>query len=95
MLNVRLPEDLESRLEAEAHRSQRSRSDLVRDAIGAFLAERERQRFMQAMGRAAKAIGDDESSARESRETAEEFLGLENEVSDPPGEYDAGDPWWK
>ncbi|MEA5446243.1 ribbon-helix-helix protein, CopG family [Gammaproteobacteria bacterium AB-CW1] len=95
MLNVRLPQDLEARLEAEARRSQRSRSALVRDAIGAYLAERERQRFMEAMGRAARAVGDDASSARESREMAEAFLDLENEVSEPPGEYDAGDPWWR
>ena len=95
MLNVRLPQDLESRLEAEARRSKRSRSELVRDAIGAFLAERERERFMQAMGRAARAISEDESSAGESREMAEAFAGLDNEVSDSPEEYDAGDPWWK
>jgi len=95
MLNVRLPEELESRLEAEALRSRRSRSDLVRDAIGAYLAERERERFMQAMGRAAKAIGDDESSARESREMAEEFPDPENEIADPPEAYEAGDLWWK
>ncbi len=95
MLNVRLPEELESRLAEEAQRSRRSRSDLVRDAIGAFLAERERQRFMQAMGRAAKAIGDDEASVRESRQIAEEFSGLGDEVSEQPGDYDAGDRWWK
>ena len=95
MLNVRLPQDLESRLEAEARRSNRSRSGLVRDAIGAFLAERERERFMQAMGRAARAIGEDESSAGESREMAEEFASLDNEVSDSPEEYDPGNPWWK
>lgn len=45
-LSLRLPDDLEHRLEEEAHREGVPRSEVARQAISDYLARRERERFM-------------------------------------------------
>lgn len=95
MLNVRLPEELESRLAEEARHSRRSRSELVREAIRAYLARQERRRFMESMSEAAQTIAEDEAALWESRQLAEDFLPLEDEIAEPTDEYGAGEGWWK
>jgi len=95
-LNVRLPEELEHRLEEEARQAGLARSELAREAIGDLLERRERARREQRLAEAARVIAEDPALYRESREMARDFLPLENEVAEPEGT--AGEEevaWWK
>jgi predicted transcriptional regulator len=48
-LTVRLPKDIERRLDKEAELTARSRSDLVREAVGQYLTLKERERLIEEM----------------------------------------------
>lgn len=74
LISIRLPDDVESSLAREAERSHRARSEVVRDAIVEYLSRRERERFLDAIARAARAPGDNAVAA------AEESLSLDNEA---------------
>lgn len=90
-LNMRLDDDLDRRLSREAELRDQSRSELARQALIAFLAERERQRFQAELVRAARDRG-----GREAISMAEEALVSDNEalelaegavVSEPKAAY--------
>jgi predicted transcriptional regulator len=89
-LNMRLDDALDRRLQREAELQDRTRSELARQAIASFLAQRERQRFLDEIARAAR-----RGSEREAVALAEEALGTDNEalaiaehrVSEPKGRY--------
>jgi predicted transcriptional regulator len=74
-LNMRLDDELDRRLAREAEIADQTRSELARAAITAFLEQRERQRFLQEIARAARDRGD-----REALGTAEEALATDNEA---------------
>jgi predicted transcriptional regulator len=74
-VSIRLSDDVERRLEAEAQRTQRGKSEVARDAIVEYLQRQERERFLAAIARAARARGTDEALA-----LAEEALPLDNEA---------------
>ena len=74
-LNLRLDDELEQRLAREAEREERTRSELAREAIEAFLAHRQRQRFLEQIARAARERGADEALA-----AANEALAADNEA---------------
>jgi metal-responsive CopG/Arc/MetJ family transcriptional regulator len=87
ILSMRIDDDLDRRLSQEAERERRSRSEIVREALSAFLSERERLRFQGEIARAAQAI-----DPAESRAVAEEALPLDNEAlraSEPRAAYRA------
>lgn len=73
-LSLRLPDDVDALLEREARHSERAKSDLVREAITDFLQRQERQRFLDAIARAARSSSDAEALG-----IAEEALPLDNE----------------
>ena len=91
-LNMRLDDDLDRRLAREAGLEDRTRSELARQAIAAFLSQRERQRFQAEIARAAR-----ERGAREAVAVAEEALATGNEaleiaegvVAEPKARYQA------
>ena len=74
-LNLRLDDELERQLAREAERDERTRSELAREAIEAFLSQRQRQRFLDEIARAAR-----ERGAGEALEMAEEGLATDNEA---------------
>jgi len=74
-LNLRLDDELERQLAREAERDERTRSELAREAIEAFLSQRQRQRFLDEIARAAR-----ERGAGEAVEMAEEGLTTNNEA---------------
>lgn len=74
LISIRLPDDVEADLAREAERSHRARSELIRDAIVEYLTRRERERFLDAIARAARAPGENTIAA------AEESLSLDNEA---------------
>jgi len=90
--SLRLPEDLESRLEAEARREGLARSEIARAAILEFLDRRERQRYLAAFVSEAKAAYADPGIRRAALALAEEAVPLDNEglgVAESRGPYSA------
>ena len=75
VLSMRLDDELDRRLSREAERENRTRSELVRDALAVFLSERERQRFLAEIARAARAVEPGDAKA-----VAAEALPLDNEA---------------
>lgn len=73
-LNIRIDEDLDHRLSREAEIAEQTRSELARDAIAAFIDQRERQRFLDEIARAARADRSDALAL------AEEALVTDNEA---------------
>jgi metal-responsive CopG/Arc/MetJ family transcriptional regulator len=102
-LTLRLPDELDERLNRFAALEDKSRSELARTALDSFLRELERTRFMDEMVAAARVLATNPEAHAESIAIAEEFLPLENEVLDiaegrKPGEpwpEELGDVWWK
>ena len=74
-LSLRLPDEVEARLAAEARREGVARSEVARVAILEFLDRRERDRFLADIARAALARGTDEALS-----VAEEALPFDNEA---------------
>jgi predicted transcriptional regulator len=91
-LNMRLNDELDRQLAREAELAAQTRSELARQAIAAFLAQRERQRFLGEIARAAL-----EHEGREAVALAEEALVTDNEalrlaehrVAEPKARYRA------
>lgn len=86
-ISLRLPHELESKLAQEAHLSGQPRSQLIREALEALLALRERQRNEAALAAAATALAADADACQEALAVAEEFLELENEALEGS--------WWR
>jgi predicted transcriptional regulator len=87
LLSIRLPNELDRRLADEARRARKTRSNLAREAIDAFLAARRREEI-EAMLRKAGAM-----SSSEDVRIAEEALPYGNEALDIGEEPQPGDPW--
>lgn len=102
-LTLRLPDELDARLNRLAVLEDKSRSELARTALDSFLRELEKTRFMDEMVAAARVLAANPEARAESIAIAEEFLPLENEALDiaegrKPGEpwpEELGDVWWK
>ncbi len=96
-LSLRLPEDLERRLEQEAETAGTSRSDLAREAIAKLVEEREKARFLAEIAEEARRL----KGAPEALNVADELLPLENEameVAEGPASSSAdsdSEPWWE
>ena len=74
-LNMRLNDEMDRQLAREAELAEQTRSELARQAIAAFLAQRERQRFLDEIARAAL-----EHKGPEAVALAEEALVTDNEA---------------
>jgi predicted transcriptional regulator len=97
-ISLRLPDDIEANLKAEAQLEGKTQSEIARQAITEYLARREKERFMAKMVAAGRALAADPQARAESREIAEDLVdeGLDAIVA---AERAAGiDPdakWWK
>lgn len=76
-LSVRVPKELQEKLDREAEASRQPRSELVREAISEYVVQRERDRLMAGMERAARAMA---TADPEAIESAEEFLSADLEA---------------
>ena len=96
-ISLRLPDALDASLAEEAQREGRSRSEIARDAIAAWLQQRQRERLIAQMVSAARELGADAAAMRESRQLASDLAGdgLQNTLGDEVGAgHDAARPWW-
>jgi predicted transcriptional regulator len=90
--SLRLPEDLESKLDEEARREGVPRSEVARSAIAEFLERKERERYIAAFVAEAKAAYADPDIREEALTLAEDALPLDNEglqVAESRGRYQA------
>lgn len=79
---MRLPDDLEERLDAEARREGVPRSEIARLAIVEFLSRKERERFLAAFVAEARAAYGNPAVHAEALAIGEEALPLDNEALD-------------
>lgn len=99
-VSLRLPDEMERKLDAEAERCGQPRSRLIRDAIAELIARRERERALAEVAAAARALAADAGAAAEVRRIAEDFIEAENHALDAteghrPGEpQESGERWW-
>ncbi len=96
-ISVRLPPDVEEQLEAEMRLTARSRSELVREAVGDYLTRKQKERLIDEMRRAARALYSNRDAKREGTATAE--AGVEDWLDSIEGEeraagVDPGETWW-
>jgi len=102
-LSLRLPEDLDHRLEDESRLERLPRSEVVRIAIVDYLARRERERFMAELVAEARTAYADESIRSTALEMAEEGTATSNEALDIAENLKSGgsnstntaEKWWK
>jgi predicted transcriptional regulator len=94
-ISLRLPDDIERRLEAESNASGVTRSDLARTAITEFLQRRERERFMQQLLTEAKTAYADPAARAAAQEWGD--LVFADDVSHwgADEEAGAGGVWWR
>jgi len=88
--SLRLPEQLESKLDEEARREGVARSEVARTAIAEFLERKERERYLAAFIAEARAAYSDLEIRREALGLAEGALPLDNEglrVAEARGRY--------
>lgn len=90
-LSLRIPDDLDKQLEEEASRANKSRSELVRDAVADYLARKEKERFLGDFVAEARAGYANAAIRQDAQAIADDFLPVENEALDPSAE----DKWWK
>lgn len=80
--SIRLPEELEDRLDAEARREGVARAEVARLAIAEFLARRERERFVSALVAEARTAYADPKIRREALAVVEDFAAADSEALD-------------
>ncbi len=95
-ISIRLPDDLEARLDEEASLAGKKRSELAREAIALHLRRLERARFVGGMAQEARALysgGEGPEEEPEHREGLEEWLeSLESEERHAGADPD--ERWW-
>lgn len=94
-ISLRLPDDIERRLDAESSASGATRSDLARTAIVEFLQRRERDRFMRQLLAEAQTVYADPAMRAAAKEWAD--LAFADGVSQGHADEEAGADgvWWR
>jgi metal-responsive CopG/Arc/MetJ family transcriptional regulator len=98
-ISVRLPPDIERGLAEEARRTERNRSDLVREAVGEYLVRKERERFINEMKAAARALYSNPEAIAEAREIQDDFESVDTSLEQIEAEeraagIDPDEKWW-
>jgi predicted transcriptional regulator len=97
-LSLRLPDDLEARLNREAKAEGRPRSEVAREAIAEYLARREKERFMGELATELRQAYADTEIRREALAIAEAAVddGLDAVVdAEQSAGIDPGEKWWQ
>lgn len=95
-ISIRVPDELEARLNREADLAGRPRSEVVREAIAELVARRERERFLAEYVAEARAGYGEPTLRAEALTLAEEALALDNEaLANAEGQAALEEPWWR
>jgi len=92
-ISLRLSEEIEERLNNEAKRAERARSEVVREAIVEYIDRHERERFMAEIVTEAQRAYSDPAMRQEALDIAEEAIETGNEAMDIAEGREAGEPW--
>ncbi len=90
-LSLRISDDLDRQLGEEASRENKSRSEVVRDAVTDYLARKEKERFLRDFVAEARAGYANDELRQDAQAIADDFLRVENEALDTSTD----DQWWK
>ncbi|MCQ8129551.1 ribbon-helix-helix protein, CopG family [Methylomonas rivi] len=99
-ISLRLPNDVEANLKAEAQLEGKSQSEIARLAITEYLARRERERFMAEMVAEVRTAYADPEIRREALAIAEEFDAADDALDRLIAEeraagIDPDEKWWE
>jgi len=97
-LSIRLPDDLEAHLKAEAQLEGKSQSEVARQAIAEYLSRREKERFMAEMIAEMRTAYANPDIRREALEIAEDLVddGLDAIIADERAAgIDPDEKWWR
>jgi len=99
-ISLRLPDDVEANLKAEAQLEGKSQSEIARLAITEYLARRERERFMAEMVAEVRTAYADPEIRREALAIAEEFDAADDALDRLIAEeraagIDPDEKWWE
>ena len=99
-ISVRLPPEIERGLEEEARISARNRSDVVREAVGEYLAQRQRQRAINEYAEEIRRAYADPEYAKEMRRLQQDFDEVDSsiemiEVEERAAGIDPDEKWWE
>ncbi|WNB73934.1 MULTISPECIES: CopG family transcriptional regulator [Methylomonas] len=100
ILSLRLPDDVEANLKAEAQLEGKSQSEMARLAITEYLARRERERFMAEMVAAARALANDPQARAEALQIAADFDAADDDLDriiadERAAGIDPDEKWWE
>ncbi|MBS3965363.1 MAG: ribbon-helix-helix protein, CopG family [Methylomonas sp.] len=98
-ISLRLSDDVEANLKAEAQLEGKSQSEIARLAITEYLARRERERFMAEMVAAGRAMANDPQAKAEALAIAEDFAAADDALDRLIAEeravgIDPNEKWW-
>lgn len=89
-VSLRIPDDLDEKLNQAARRENRSRSELLREAVTEYLERKEKERFLNDFVAEAREGYGNADITHDARTIADDFFELENEALDGTDEK-----WWK
>lgn len=97
-ISLRLPDDIEAHLKAEAQLEGKTQSEIARQAITEYLARREKERFMAEMVTEMRTAYANPDIRREALEIAEDLVddGLDAIIADERAAgIDPDEKWWR
>ncbi len=97
-ISLRLPDDIEANLKAEAQLEGKTQSEIARQAITEYLARREKERFMAEMVAEMRSAYANPNIRREALEIAEDLVddGLDAIIADERAAgIDPDEKWWR
>lgn len=99
-ISIRLPPEIEHGLEEEARLTERNRSDVVREAVGEYLAQRQRQRAIHEYAEEMRRAYANPEYAEEMRRIQHDFDEADNSIEWIEAEERAAgivpdEKWWE
>lgn len=97
-ISLRLPDDVEAHLKAEAQREGKTQSEIARVAITEYLTRREKERFIAELVAAGRALAADPQAWAEARAIAEDLVdeGLDAIIAaERAAGIDPDEKWWQ
>jgi metal-responsive CopG/Arc/MetJ family transcriptional regulator len=99
-ISIRLSDELEKQLAEEARISRKNRSDLVGEAVGEYLARKEKERLIEEMRAAARVLYSDPEFLRHEAEIQSDFDAVDDglrhiEAEERAAGADPNKPWWQ
>lgn len=97
-ISLRLPDDIEANLKAEAQLEGKTQSEIARQAITEYLARREKERFMAEMVSEMRTAYANPDIRREALEIAEDLVddGLDAIIAaERTAGIDPDEKWWR